>query len=33
MKVPNGPIYKMTWEEEITQQRYLEENLPTGKIW
>ena len=31
-KVPNGPIYKITWEEEIALQRYLEENLPTRKI-
>ena len=33
MNVANGSIYKMIWEEEIALQRYLEENLPTGKIW
>ena len=31
-KAPMGPIYKTTWEEDEALQKYLDENLPTGKV-
>ena len=31
-KIPSGAIYKTTWEEDLALQKYLEENLPTGKV-
>lgn len=31
-KPPNGPIYKMTWEEEEALRAYIQEHEPVGKI-
>ena len=30
--IPTGAVYKTTWEEDKTLQKYLDENLPTGKV-
>ena len=31
-KIPTGAVYKTTWEEAEALQKYLDENLPTGKV-
>ena len=31
-KPPNGPIYKMTYEERLALERHLDEMMPPGKI-
>ena len=31
-KIPTGAVYKTTWEEDEALQKYLDENLPTGKV-
>ena len=31
-KVPNGPIYKTTWEEDEALRAYLAEHTPSGKV-
>ena len=31
-KIPTAAIYKTTWEEDDALQKYLEENVPTGKV-
>ena len=31
-KIPTGGIYKTTWEEDDALQKYLQENIPTGKV-
>ena len=32
MKIPTGAIYKTTREADEALQRYLDEDLPTGKV-
>ena len=32
VKIPTGAVYKTTWEEDEALQKYLDENLPTGKV-
>ena len=32
VKIPAGAIYKTTWEEEEALRKYLQENIPTGKV-
>ena len=32
VKKPTGAIYKTTWEEDEALQKYLHENIPTGKV-
>ena len=31
-KIPTGAVYQKTWEEVEALQKYLDENLPTGKV-
>ena len=31
-KIPTGAIYKTTWEEDEGLPKYLQENIPTGKV-
>ena len=31
-KIPTGAVYKTTWEEDEALQKYLDDNLPTGKV-
>ena len=31
-KIPTGAIHKTTWEEDKTLHKYLQENIPTGKV-
>ena len=31
-KIPTGAICKTTWEEVEALQKYLQENIPTGKV-
>ena len=31
-KIPTGAIYKTTWEEDEALCKYLQENIPTGKV-
>ena len=31
-KIPTGAVYKTTWEEDEALQKYLDENLPAGKV-
>ena len=31
-KIPTGAVYKTTWQEDEALQKYLHEDLPTGKV-
>ena len=31
-KIPSGVVYKTKWEEDEALQKYLDENLPPGKV-
>ena len=31
-KIPTGAVYKTTWEQDKALQKYLDKNLPTGKV-
>ena len=31
-KIPNGPLYRLTWEEEEALMRYLDQMTMEGKI-
>ena len=31
-KIPTGATYKTTWEEDKALRKYLQENIPTGKV-
>ena len=31
-KIPTGAIYKTRWEEDEALRKYLQENIPTGKV-
>ena len=32
-KLPIGAIFKTTWEEDDTLWKYLQEDIPAGKVW